>query len=388
MTTQRLPTIAALAASILGASETVMASDADLDARAAEYRQEMSRLQEREQRREQQAEAERQRRRLHDDRVAQLRNRQSRLEGASLTEAAALGRFELESTATTPFDLWPDRPGVSLGMLQDGQPAAPSEAGAPPEAGAAAHGHESLAEAATNPIASLIQLQFQNNYIGESKAGDGTSNVFTIQPVIPWKIGELQMVSRLTLPLLVATPDLGDPIGREYGLGDLVALNAMVFNIDDGPWKGMYGPIGSFTIPTATSDFTGEGKFQAGPGFIYLNLATKGVQWGIMGYQQWSFASAGGDSGRDEVSKLFIQPVLNFHFEGGWYIGLQDILWSIDWNDDARWSLPTGMRFGRVTKLGKQPVNFFVQPWYDLSGNNKGNEWGIKLNVTILFPTG
>lgn len=270
-------------------------------------------------------------------------------------------------------------PDYSLAMLQD----APAEGGAP-----GGGNKEGLAEAATNPIASLIQLQFQNNYVGESKAGDGSSNTFVVQPVIPWKLGELTMLTRITLPLLVATPDLGDPVDREYGLGDLVALNAMVFNIDDGPWKGMYGPVGTVTIPTASSDFTGQGKFQAGPGFVYINLATPGLQWGIFGYQQWSFASAGGDSDRAEVSTLFFQPVLTKHFEGGWYLALQDILWSIDWNDNARWSLPTGARFGRVTKFGNQPVNMFVMPFYDLSGNNKGNEWGIKLNLTMLFPTG
>ena len=74
------------------------------------------------------------------------------------------------------------------------------------------------------------------------------------------------------------------------------------------------------------------------------------------------------------------------HFDKGYYIGLQDILWSVDFNDNARWSLPVGVRFGRVTKFGTQPVNIFVEPFYDLSGNNKGNEWGIKLNLTLLFP--
>jgi hypothetical protein len=148
----------------------------------------------------------------------------------------------------------------------------------------------------------------------------------------------------------------------------------------------MYGPIGTLTIPTASSDFTGEGKYQAGPGFIYINLATKGLQWGLFGYQQWSFASSGGDSGRDEVSKLFFQPIVTKHFEKGWYLAMADLLWSIDWNDNARWSIPLGPRIGRVTKFGKQPVNIFVQPFYDVSGNNKGNEWGVKLSVTLLFP--
>jgi len=289
--------------------------------------------------------------------------------------------------ATTPdgeehrSDLSLELGSVLLGALQDTPQQAPAASGS----AEAAKGGSDLSAKATNPVAALIQLQFQNTWVGESNAGSGNSNVFVIQPVAPWKLGELAMITRITLPLLVATPDLGDPIGREYGLGDTVALNAMVFNIKEGFWKGMMGPMLTVTLPTASSDFTGSGKWQAGPGFIYINLANKGLQWGIMGYQQWSFASTSGDNGRDEISKLFFQPILTKHFEGGWYLGLQDILWSYDFNDE-KWSFPTGPRFGRVTKLGNTPVNIFIEPFYDWSWQNPGDEWGIKLNLTLLFP--
>ncbi|MHC4922185.1 MAG: hypothetical protein ACYTKC_21670, partial [Planctomycetota bacterium] len=126
--------------------------------------------------------------------------------------------------------------------------------------------------------------------------------------------------------------------------------------------------------------------YQAGPGAVYINTATPTIQWGFLAYQQWSFASSGGDSGRDEVSKLWFQPIFTKHFQDGWYLGTGDLLWSIDWNDNDRWSIPLGLRLGRVTKLGQQPVNIFVEPFYDVSGNNKGNEWGVKLSFTLLFP--
>jgi hypothetical protein len=272
---------------------------------------------------------------------------------------------------------------VSLGAWQDDPPPADAKQGG--DGG-------SLAETATNPVGALVQLQFQYLYVGESNAGDNSSHVFTIQPVIPWKLGETQMLSRITLPILVATPDLGEPIDREYGIGDTISLNFATFAVDKGgPWQGLMGPGLALTLPTATSDFTGEGKWQAGPGFVYINTATKGLQWGGFCYQQWSFASAGGESGRREVSKFYFQPVITKHFEGGWYIALQDLLWTIDWNDNARWSLPVGLRFGRVTKwdfLGGQPVNVFIEPFYDVSGNNAGNEWGVKFNLTLLFPGG
>ena len=282
------------------------------------------------------------------------------------TRRKELHRFR----ATLDLDIDP----ISLGALQD----------AGPPTDGIADGNDSLAERATNPVASLLQFQFQNTSTFESNAGSGYSNAFVIQPILPWTLGDQNVLSRLTLPL-VATPDLGDPIGREYGLGDFVALNAFSFRIDEGPWQGIVAPIATFTFPTASSDFTGEGKFQAGPGFGYINTATDGLQWGVFGYQQWSYASAGGDGGRPEVSKFFFQPILTMHFDDGWYAGLGDFLWSYDWNSE-KWSLPLGVRVGRVMNIGDQSVNLFVEPFYDLSGNNPGGEWGLKLNLTLLFP--
>lgn len=293
---------------------------------------------------------------------------------------AADSTIDTAAALNEPIDLSFDASlDYSMGMMQD--------AGAPKPA---AVGGEELAKQATNPVAPLVQLQFQNSFVGENKGGSGYSNQFVIQPVIPWKIGSQAMLSRITVPL-IATADLGGDVGREYGLGEVVALNFAITTINKGDpkWQAMIGPGVTFTLPTNTSDFTGSGKFQAGPGFIYLNTASKRVQWGAFCYQQWSFASTGGDSGRPEQSKFFFQPILVYHFDGGYYVGLQDILWSIDWNDNDRWDLQTGIRFGKVTKsefLGGQPLNLFVMPFYNLSGNNKGNEWGVKLNLTLLFP--
>lgn len=265
---------------------------------------------------------------------------------------------------------------LSFGMLQDVD--ASKDSLQKPTAG-----HPNLAAAATNPLAPLIQFQLQNNFIGESNSGDGYSNSFVVQSVIPFKLGKHEWISRITLPL-VATADLGDPIGREYGLGDTVGFALDLFPVDKHGSNIGVGP--ALTLPTATSDFLGEGKFQAGPALAYVNTATPGIQWGLFGYQQWSFASSGGDSGRPEVSKLFFQPVFTWHFAKGWYVASGDILWSIDWNDNAKWSIPLGVRLGHVTKFGRQPVNIFVEPFYDISGNNSGNEWGVKLSLTLLFP--
>jgi len=86
-------------------------------------------------------------------------------------------------------------------------------------------GHTSLAGAATNPIANLIQFQMQNSYSPSNYNADGYSNVGIIQPVIPvkmpWEKVPL-LVTRTTLPY-ISTPDLDGGIGRKDGFGDIVA---------------------------------------------------------------------------------------------------------------------------------------------------------------------
>ena len=45
-----------------------------------------------------------------------------------------------------------------------------------------------------------------------------------------------------------------------------------------------------------------------------------------------------------------------------------------------------GLRLGKVTKFGKQPVNLFIEPLYQPEDNGLAAEWSVKLNLTLLIP--
>jgi hypothetical protein len=305
-------------------------------------------------------------------------------------------RYTRASHATT-LDDQESRSGLSLqfadvyfGALQDPPPdtsLASKGSGTPTGTG---HQHESLAEAATNPVAPMIQLQFQNVSNFNTAPGGGYSNVFIVQPVIPFSIGEQAFISRITFPLLATTGDLPSAVGgRDYGTGDLVGLTFATKTFHDKTWGGFGGVGLALTFPTASSDFLGEGKYQAGPGFIYINTATKRVQWGFLAYQQWSYGSSSGNGSRPGVSKLFWSPIVNYHFDHGWYVSFQgDQLWTVDWNDNGQWALPVAFRVGRVFPVfGKQNANVFFQPFYNVTHSDSGGaEWGFKLSFTFLFP--
>lgn len=351
-------------------------SEAELNALRAQYREEMSKQNELKQLRDEKIQGQRQSKRLHrqQQRQSAIRDMMQQGETQHLAKQAEFDDLKLDFSAVDISD-------IALGMLPSQDK--PSDGAAAP---AASKGN--LAEQATNPAAPLIQLQFQNTFNGETIGADGVGNTFVVQPVIPFKLAGQQFISRVTLPLLIATADLGDPIGREYGMGDLTTITFATFAVDKGgPWQGTFGAGPAITIPTATSDFLGNGKWQAGPNLLYINTATKGLQWGALVYQQWSFADAGGDEDRPEVSKLYFQPILTYHFDKNWYVASSSVLMSIDWNDNNRWSIPIGVQLGTITKIfGNQPAKMFVETFYDISGNNTGTEWGIKIGLTLLFP--
>ena len=62
---------------------------------------------------------------------------------------------------------------------------------------------EALAAAAQNPVAAMISLPFQNNtFFDDGTAHDKTANVLNIQPVLPFNIGDWNIISRTIAPLI------------------------------------------------------------------------------------------------------------------------------------------------------------------------------------------
>ncbi|MHC5060877.1 MAG: hypothetical protein ACYTFK_07325 [Planctomycetota bacterium] len=245
-------------------------------------------------------------------------------------------------------------------------------------------GGASLQEKATDPTAILTQLQLQNIFIPNTYEASGYSHQFILQPVLPiktgWEAFPMQII-RPTFPLNVLTADPDGPVGETSGTGDLLVLDLFLpKRAKWGTWG--IGPVAIF--PTARNDRLGQGKYQLGPAFVLLYSAIPKWQFGGLIQNPISIA---GDSDRDSVSTLNIQPIATRHLEGGWYVGLGDLPITYEWlNGD--YNIPLNLRIGKITKICNQPVNMFIQPFWTPSGFHKGStsEWGFKFNLTLLFP--
>jgi hypothetical protein len=247
-------------------------------------------------------------------------------------------------------------------------------------------GHANLAAAATNPVANLIQFQIQDEYNWSNQNASGAGNNFLIQPVIPFKLpweAVPLLITRTTLPY-VSTPDLGSGVGHKNGFGDLTFLG--LFNSSFGLKGQTFGLGPTVVLPTGgDNDFTGSGKWQAGPAGIYINTQTS-TQWGLFAFQQWSFASTSSGGGREDVSKLSIQPILTHHFGKGWFVGSPDNPQVYNFKTNE-WTLQLGPQVGRVFNIGKQPVKLFGAVYHNpIDDDGVAPEWTAKVGLTFLFP--
>ncbi|WP_201835959.1 hypothetical protein [Microvirga zambiensis] len=51
-----------------------------------------------------------------------------------------------------------------------------------------------------------------------------------------------------------------------------------------------------------------------------------------------------------------------------------------------RWTVPVGGGFGRVFKIGKQPVNAQLGAYYNAIRPSDGPDWQLRAQVQLLFP--
>jgi len=239
-----------------------------------------------------------------------------------------------------------------------------------------------LAAQATNPVSPLIQMQFQNVFIPESYDADGYANQFIIQPVVPISAKGWfpRSIWRATIPI-VTTPDLDAGIDGTTGLGDIVLIGGPVIDYDWGML--VVGP--ALTLPTATDERLGARQWQLGPllGPVITKVIPK-AQFGALVFQQWGL----GGAGDQYTNQLSVQWIFNYHFEDGWYAGWGDQAWIFNW-ETSEYYIPLSVRGGRVFSIGDQKVNMFLQPFISVGDDVTGQgEWGIKLNLTLLFPQG
>jgi hypothetical protein len=241
---------------------------------------------------------------------------------------------------------------------------------------------EALQKATQNPVASLISVPFQDNINGGISPGGRVQNVLNIQPVIPVGLSDnWNLITRAILPI-VYQPYVGTPNSGKNGLGD---LNPTFFLSPAKPGKLIWGFGPSFLISTATNKALGSGKWAAGPSLVVL---TQTGHWtiGALVNNIWSFA---GQQDRAAVNSFLLQYFLNYNLKKGWYLTSQPIITS-NWRAEPgdRWTVPVGGGFGRIFRLGKQPLNGQLSAYYNAVHPDTipYPKWQLRVQLALLYP--
>ena len=96
----------------------------------------------------------------------------------------------------------------------------------------------------------------------------------------------------------------------------------------------------------------------------------------------WSFTD-------DKKVEVFTwQYFVNYNLDEGWYLTSSPLItanWKAD--SDNTWTVPFGGGFGRVFRLGSQPLNASLQSFYNVEEPDAvGPEWTVRFQLQFLFP--
>lgn len=282
-------------------------------------------------------------------------------------------------------------PGLALSVLL----AAGLAAAAPPAPAGGPEPEASLTDInkkLTNPVSDLWSIAFQqNNYRVDPGRGlhERWSSNLNFQPVLPVALDDdWNLITRPVVTLFASVPH-PDPgvvpldIDRTTAFGDTVLL-AMLSPSPRlvGSWLLGAGP--TFIFPTAGSDWTGQGKWQAGPAGLVGYLSEKWIL-GAFAQQWYSF---GGSGRRADVSQLNLQPIASYFLPDGWSVGYSgNVLANWKADPDDVWTVPVGVSVSKVLKLGKLPVRVALGVQYmPIHPDLFGQKWNLQLTVAPVLP--
>ena len=254
-----------------------------------------------------------------------------------------------------------------------------SDVAGPSGAGHSAEPDENLQKQSQNPIADLVSVPFQSNTNFNSGPFNRTQEILNIQPVVPMHLNEdWNVISRTIIPL-VSQPD---PLknSNTNGIGD---ITQSLFLSPSHPGALIWGVGPVVTAPSASDPILGTGKVLFGPTAVFLTTPGHWVL-GVLVNNQWS---VGGNPLRPAVNTFLGQPFVNYNMARGWYLTTSPIM-TANWlaAPGQQWTVPVGGGFGRVFKVGDQPVNAQIAAYYNAVHPTGTSDWQMRATVALLFP--
>jgi len=230
---------------------------------------------------------------------------------------------------------------------------------------------------ANNPLANMKALNFHNYYMGELTGSDENADQLWVRYVQPFSLGETDWLMRASLPF--NSFPVGTNGATKRGLGDFNILAVYLADVGIPAVSFGVGPL--LTLPTATEERLGSGKYSAGIANVLFNARSRLFQYGYLLTWQHSFA---GDADRDTVNIAALQPFALLQLGGGTYLRSVGI-WYYDFEHE-RYSIPIGLGIGQVIKMEKTVFNVFIEPQYSVADRGAGiAQWQVFTGLNIQY---
>ena len=99
----------------------------------------------------------------------------------------------------------------------------------------------------------------------------------------------------------------------------------------------------------------------------------------------WSFA---GNSDRADVSKGLLQYFIVRQLGKGWYVSSSPAI-TANWKAQLgqKWVVPFGGGVGKVSFMGKLPVNMQIGAYVNAVNPDIGPDWQMRFQAQFLLPT-
>jgi hypothetical protein len=252
------------------------------------------------------------------------------------------------------------------------------EAATPAQSPTSAMSDQELAVSVHNPFQDFVKVPIQSVtgfQLGrDHKVGDAVN----IEPVVPFSLSaDWDLFARPSLTVAYApTPH------EQSGLEDL-QTSFFLSPAKESTWIWGAGPI--FQFPTASSSELGTGRWSAGPTAAFAYSEGPWLN-AILAYHLMSFA---GNRERGSVNQTYIEPMISYNLDSGWYADL-DPQMTYDWTADTAnaWLIPMGADVGRAFNLGSKSLSLQLGAYDLLKRPDGAPQWIMRVSVTFLFPAG
>jgi hypothetical protein len=237
---------------------------------------------------------------------------------------------------------------------------------------------QQLAISVHNPFEDFVKVPIQSTTGFQLGRDHKVGNAVNIEPLLPFSLNaDWDLIARPSLTVAYApTPH------EQSGLEDL-QTSFFLTPHNESTWIWGAGPI--FQFPTASSSELGSGRWSAGPTAAVVYSEGPWLN-AILTDQLMSFA---GNRARGSVNQTYIEPMISYNLESGWYADI-DPQMTYDWTADTAnaWLIPMGADVGKAFSLGPQSLSLQVGA-YDLVKRPDGApQWIARASVTFLFPAG